>query len=179
MSTDWKSYARFFQDSWKELEKEFRRGNLNPQHENDVVCYLYHALAKRLKKKGWPLYYIRTEDTHNIRKQTLRPDLNLNERLFIEVKMYPLRKYRDGWTRRKNSIRYNVRRLEEYVKHTKATTPFRVRKPVLALWFRKRDREMKMPLEDTLIPSDLEKMLDDEAERYKDRITIVYGPKSQ
>jgi len=178
MSTDWKSYARFFRESWKELEKEYRNNNINPQHENDVVCYLYYALAKRLKKKGWPLYLIRTEDTRNIKKQTLRPDLNLNDRLFIEVKMYPLRRYQEGWERREKGILYNIQRLEDYVKHTKAETSFRVRKPVLALWFRKRDRDMQLPLEDTLIPEDLKNKLEDEIERYKDTVTIVYGPKS-
>ena len=178
MSTDWKSYSRFFQDSWSELEDEYRNNNLNPQHENDVVCYLYYALAKRLKMKGWPLYLIRTEDTKYIRKQALRPDLNLNDRLFIEVKMYTLRTYQEGWDRRKRSISYNVKKLEQYVKHTKAKTSIRVRKPVLAIWFKKRDRNMRLPLEETLIPKDLGKKLEGEVQKYKDRVTIVYGPKS-
>jgi hypothetical protein len=91
--------------------------------------------------------------------------------------MYPLRRYYEGWERRKNGIRYNVKRLEDYVKHTKAKTSFRVRKPVLALWFRKPDREMQLPLEDTLISDDLENKLQYEVARYKGRVTIVYGPK--
>lgn len=179
MSTDWKGYARLFKQCWRELEDEFRKGNINPQHENDVVCYLYYSLAKKFKEKGWPLYFIRTEDTHNIRKQALRPDLNLNGRLFVEVKTYPLRRYREGWTRRKNGIRANVSRLQGYVRHTRANTPFKVRKPVLALWFKKRDRDMSLPLGDTLIPDDLQEMLEKEAERYKYKVTILYGPKSR
>jgi len=178
MSTDWKGYARLFKQCWEELENEFRNNNLNPQHENDVVCYLYYALARKFKKKGWPLYLIRTEDTHNIGKETLRPDLNLNGRLFVEVKMYPLRHYTIGWARRKDGIGYNVWKLEKYVKHTKANTSNLVRRPVLALWFRKHDRDMKLPLEDTLIPDDLHTMLKKEAERYKNKVTILYGPKS-
>jgi len=177
MSMDWKSYARLFKESWAELEEEFRRNNLNPQHENDVVCYLYYALAKRLKRKRFPLHLIRTEDTHNIRKQMLRPDLNLNDRLFIEIKMYPLREYSRGWERKRSNIRYNVERLKQYVRHAKAKTPVRVRKPVLALWFRKRDKLLELPIEQVLIPEDLEHRIEDEVVKYKDRVTIVYGPK--
>jgi len=125
------------------------------------------------------LHWIRTEDTRNIRKETLRPDLNLNDRLFIEVKMYPLRKYSQGWERKRNNIRYNVERLERYVKHAKANTPLRVRKPVLALWFRKRDKRMELPIEETLVPDDLEYRIENEVRKYKGRVTILYGPKKR
>jgi len=178
LDTESKSYARLFQESWNELEQEFRRGNVNPQHENDVVCYLYHALAKRFKSKGFPLHLIRTEDTHTIKRQTLRPDLNLNDRLFVEIKMYTLRKYDEGWDRRKDSIRYYVTKLEKYVNYAKLKTSFRVRRPVLGLWFRKRDRMMELPIEALLIPDDLESKLEREKERYKDKATILYGPKN-
>lgn len=91
--------------------------------------------------------------------------------------MYPLRKYSQGWERKRNNIRYNVERLERYVKHTKANTPVKVRKPVLALWFRKRDKLMELPIEQTLIPEDLEQKIESEVAKYKGRVTIVYGPK--
>ena len=177
MSVENKSYSRFFVESWNELENEFRSGNINPQHENDVVCYLYYAFATKLKKKGWPLYLIRTEDTHNIKSQTLRPDLNLNNRLFVEVKMYPLRSYSSGWERKKVGIEYNVKKLEKYVRYTKSKTSIHVRKPILALWFRKRDRANKLPVEDKLIDSELEKRLETEKERLSNKVLIVYGPR--
>lgn len=178
MSTNWKSYARFFHESWSELEKEYRKNNINPQHENDVVCYLYYAMARKLKKKRWPLHLIRTEDTKYIRKQALRPDLNFNDRLFVEVKMYGLREYGEGWDRRKRNISHTAKKLEKYVRHTRAKTSYRVRKPILAIWFRRRDRNMQLSFEETLIPPDLEKKLDDEVQKYKDRVTIVFGPRS-
>lgn len=138
MDTEQQSYKRFFYQSWLELETEFQKGNINPQHENDVVCYLYHALAKRFKKKGFPLHFIRTEDTRACKDGQMRPDLNLNDRVFVEVKMYSLRNYRQGWKRRQEGIKYTVDKLKQYVAHQKSNSSAKVRYPILAIWFRKR-----------------------------------------
>jgi len=177
MSTEGKSYTHFFKESWQELEKQFRREIVNPQQENDVVCYLYHALAKRLQKKGWPLLLIRTEDTRNIRRQLYRPDLNLNDRLFVEVKIYPLRKYGKGWKRRKQNIAYCVNKLEKYVAQVRSSSSVLVRKPVLALWFWKDTHGRNLPVKDRLVGDELERKLGKERERYKDSVIILYGPK--
>jgi hypothetical protein len=90
MYTENKLYARFFQESWKELESRFRKSLVYPQQENDVVCYLYYALAKRFEKKrrtegkDWlSLDYIRTEDTIKLKNQRCRVDINVGDRLFI------------------------------------------------------------------------------------------------
>jgi hypothetical protein len=181
LDTDQKSYKRLFQQSWLELEKEFRKGNMNPRHENDIVCYLYHALAKRFKRKGFPLHWIRTEDTRKLRKGQLRPDLNLNDRVFVEVKKYALRDYGKGWKRRQQSIGYNVEKLKQYVAHTKATSSGHVRTPVLAIWFMKseskKDKRKPTQTEDKLINEDLRKMLERERRRYGSKATLIYGPR--
>jgi hypothetical protein len=181
LDTDQKSYKRLFQQSWLELEKEFRKGNINPRHENDVVCYLYHALAKRFKRKGFPLHRIRTEDTCKLKKGQLRPDLNLDDRVFVEVKRYALRDYGKGWEKKRESIRYYVGKLEQYVAHTRATSSVHVRIPVLAIWFMKReskkDKRKPTQIEDKLINEDLRKMLERERRRYGSKATLVYGPR--
>jgi hypothetical protein len=180
MNTEYRSYKRFFQESWLELEKGFRKGKINPQQENDVVCFLYHALAKRLEKKNWELYLIRTEDTRHIgRSRVLRADLNLNDRLFIEARMYEPRKYGGkGWKTRKEGISYHVRKLEQYAAEVRKSTPsVKERKPVLALWFWKNERKKRYPIKDKLIDEHLEKKLARERERYKNRVTTIYGPR--
>lgn len=179
MDTDWKSYTRFFNESWAELERKFRNGVIDPQTETDVVCYLYHALAKRFEKKGWPLSVIKTEDTRQIKKQTLIPDLNLNDRLFIEVKIWTLRKYDKGWASRKKAIAYYADKLEEYVTDTKARTSFKVRCPILAIWFWKNPKRKILSFDEKLIHPDLQEKLENERARFQGRINIVYGPRRQ
>jgi len=177
MRTDYRSYKRFFEESWLELEEQFRKEIVNPQQENDVICYLYHALAKRFLKKKWRLSLIRTEDTRHIRRQLLRPDLNLNDLVFVEVKFYPLRNYRKGWMRRRQNIAYYVKKLEEYIADVKSASSINVRRPVLAIWFWKNERKKRFPLEAKLIDDELERKLEKERDRYKDRVTITYGPR--
>jgi len=177
MSMSYKGYKRLFQESWLELEEQFRNGFVNPQQENDVICYLYHAIAKRFEKKGWALSLIRTEDTRYIRRRRLRPDINLNDRLFVEVKMYPLRKYGKGWKRKMQNIVYHIKKLEEFKVEVESTSSVRVRVPVLALWFWKNEREQTFPFEAKLIGDELREKLEKVSERYKDRATIIYGPR--
>jgi hypothetical protein len=181
LSTEYKSYKRFFEESWRELEQQFRRGVVNPQQENDVVCYIYHEMAKRLRRKNWLLSYIRTEDTRNIKGEKLRADINLRDRLFVEVRMYELRKYGDkGWGSRKEGIAYHVKKLEKYIAEVRKSTPsIKERIPVLALWFWKREEKKRFPIKTKLIDDELEKKLAIEAERYKNRVTIMYGPRRQ
>lgn len=64
--------------------------------------------------------------------------MNLNDRVYIEVKMYPLRKYRDGWKRRQIGIKNNVDKLRQYVAHQESLPSVHKRTPVLAMWFRRR-----------------------------------------
>jgi hypothetical protein len=180
LDTYQRSYKRFFHQSWLELEEEFRKGNINPQHENDVVCYLYYALAKRFKKKGFPLYFIRTEDTRNCEDGQMRPDLNLNDRVFVEVKMYSLRNYGQGWKRRQKNIQYTVDKLKQYVTHQKSNSSVLVRFPILAIWFKKRRSKsgaVEFDLEDNLITEDLEAKLEKEKKRYSKGATLLYGPR--
>ena len=139
MDTEQKSHKRLLQQSWLELEQEYRKGNINPQHENDVVCYLYRALAKRYKKKGFPLYWIKTEDTYNLKQGPLRPDLNLHDRVFLEVKMYQLRAYKQGWKRKQLVIKYTVDKLKKYVAHQKANSRVLLRYPVMAIGLYKKE----------------------------------------
>jgi hypothetical protein len=174
------SYKRFFNQSWSELEDEFRKGNINPQHENDVVCYLYYALAKKFKRKGFPLYFIRTEDTRDCRDGQMRPDLNLNDRLFVEVKMYSLRDYREGWKRRQEIIRYTMDKLKQYVTHQKSSSSVKVRIPILAIWFRKPKSKSSVAILDTkdnFITEELEERLEKEKKRYSKGATLLYGPR--
>jgi hypothetical protein len=181
LETEQQSYKRFFCQSWLELEEEFRKGNIDPQHENDVVCFLYYALAKRFKKKRFPLNFIRTEDTRNFEDGQMRPDLNLNDRVFIEVKIYSLRNYGQGWKRRQQSIEHNVDKLKQYVAHQKSNSSVRVRHPILAIWFRKlgakKDADKSYTLEDRFITEDLEGKLEKEKNRYKKDATLLYGPR--
>ena len=181
MDTEQQSYKRFFYQSWLELETEFQKGNINPQHENDVVCYLYHALARRFKKKGFPLHFIRTEDTRACEDGQMRPDLNLNDRVFVEVKMYSLRNYRQGWKRRQEGIKYTVDKLKQYVAHQKSNSSAKVRYPILAIWFRKRrtkkDASKPYSIQNCFITKDLEEKLDKEKERYSKGATLLYGPR--
>jgi hypothetical protein len=180
LDTEQKSHKRFLLQSWLELEQEFRKGNINPQHENDVVCYLYHALAKRYKKKGFPLYLIKTEDTYNLRQGPMRPDLNLHDRVFVEVKMYPLRDYKSGWKRKQQGIKYTVDKLTKYVAHQKANSSVLLRYPILALWFYKKERGKNKASEnhETLFISDeLNTLLEKEKKRYSKKATILYGPR--
>lgn len=159
----------------------FRKGNIDPQHENDVICYLYHALAKRFKKKGFPLYFIRTEDTRNLKGGQMRPDLNLNDRVFVEVKMYPLRDYGRGWKRRQSSIEYNVDKLKQYVARQKSNSSVHVRYPILAIWFRKRRSKKhttkSLLMKNRFISDSLEEQLEKEKNRYKKEATLLYGPR--
>jgi hypothetical protein len=67
---DYKSYARYLKESWAELEIRFKKGEVNPNQENDVVCFLYYRIAKRLEVKRHRegidylnFQRIRTEDT--------------------------------------------------------------------------------------------------------------------
>lgn len=177
MPMSYRSYKRFFQESWLELEEEFRKENVNPQQENDVVCYLYYALAKRFKKKGLPLYLIRTEDTRYIGRRQLRADINLNDLVFVEVKMYPLRKYGKGWRKKSQNVAYHVRKLEGYKAEVESRTSALVRLPILALWFWKNEEIRTFPLEARLIDDDLNKKLEEVSEKYRDRVTIMYGPR--
>ena len=177
MDTYGKSYARFLNESWDELEKDFRKGIVDPQQENDVVCYLYYALANKFRAKGWLLSLIKTEDTKTIRKQKVKPDLNLNDRLFIEVKMWNLRKYGKGWNSRKEWIEYYADKLENYVQDVAAHKSVHVRRPILALWFWKNPKRRITSFEDKLIHQDLEDKLKEEQAKFKDRISILYGPK--
>jgi hypothetical protein len=164
-----------------ELEEQFRKGNIDPQHENDLVCYLYYALAKRFKKKGLPLHFIRTEDTRNLKEGQMRPDLNLNDRVFVEVKMYPLRDYGRGWKRRQSSIEYYVNKLKQYVAHQKSNSSILVRHPVLAIWFRKRRSKKgttkSLLMKNRFISDSLEEQLKKERNRYKKEATLLYGPR--
>ena len=173
----YRSYKRFFKESWLELERQFRNELVNPQQENDVVCYLYYALAKRFDKKKLPLSFIRTEDTRYIGRWWLRPDINLNDRLFVEVRMYPLRKYGKGWKRKKQDIAYHVEKLEDYIIEVQSKTSILVRKPVLALWFWKNEEKQEFPIETKLIDNELREKLEKVRERYKERVTIMYGPR--
>ena len=165
-----------FKESWWELEEQSRKQIVNPQQENDVVCFLYHALAKRLEKKGWPLHLIRTEDTRYIGKRRLRVDINLNDRLFVEVKIYPLGKYSNGWKAKLRNIEYTIGKLEEYKTEVESRTGILVRIPILALWFWKNEDIREYPIKDKLIRNDLLQKLKSVRAQYKGRFTIMYGP---
>ena len=177
LDTEQQSYKKFFLQSWLELENQYRKGNIDPQHENDVVCYLYHALAKKFAQKRFPLYFIKTEDTRNLKNGSLRPDLNLNDRLFIEVKLYHLRDYRQGWKRRQEVIEYTVDKLKQYVAYQKSISGVHVREPILAVWFRKRKLAGNTNSGDKyFLNDDLIKKLAAERDRYKGSATILFGP---
>ena len=181
LNIEQKSYKRIFQQSWLELEKEFQNGNVNPRHENDVVCYLYYALANAFKKKGFPLYFIRTEDTINFEEESMRPDLNLNNRVFVEVKMYGLSDYRRGWEKRQQNIEYTADKLRQYVAYQRSTSSVLVRHPILAIWFKKREnstgRSSSYSKNDFFLSEDLEKKLNIEKRKYAKEITLLYGPR--
>jgi hypothetical protein len=176
LDTEQQSYKRLFIQSWSELEIQYRKGNIDPQHENDVVCYLYHALAKRFIKKGFPLHFIKTEDTKTLKNGSLRPDLNLNNHLFIEVKIYPLRNYQKGWASRQDRIEYTVNKLKQYVAHQKQNSRAHVREPVLAIWFKKRIPEDNRNEDRHFVSSELIEKLEEERNRYSGKATILYGP---
>lgn len=170
-----KSFKRFLYESWLELEEEYRKGKVYPRHENDIICYLYHALAKRFNVKGFPLHWIKTEDTYTLKGGQLRPDMNLRDRVFVEVKIYPLREYKEGWKRRQAGIEYTVDKLKQYVDYQKKNSRNLVRQPVLAIWFRKRGEK---PNNRLFIGESLEELLEKEKERYSKEATILFGPKN-
>jgi len=102
-------YWHHLQSSWTELEERFRRGEVEPQQENDVVCYLYHALVKRLEREGKPPKIIRTEDSF---PRIGRADLNIGDRLVIEVKILARQNYaKKGWRNNLGQLYKAVRKL--------------------------------------------------------------------
>ncbi len=150
---DYKCYARYFNESWQELETRFRKGEVNPQQENDVVCFLYYAFAKRLEKKSrceskeWlSLNIIRTEDSILLKNQRCRVDINLNDRLFIEVKIWELRKFTKEHLKKKHdAIKYYMTLLEKYNQYSKKKSlDLGKRKPILAIWFWKKNGTTKL-----------------------------------
>lgn len=174
LDTCQKSFKRFLQESWLELEVQYAKGNMYPQHENDVVCYLYYALARRFNAKGFPLHWIKTEDTYNLKKGALRPDLNLGDRVFVEVKMYPLREYNSGWKRKQEGIEYTVGKLKQYVAYEKKNSRNLVRQPVIAVWFRHRRGELG---NQPFISDSLNLKLELERQRINKEATLLFGPR--
>lgn len=168
-----KSFKKLLLESWLELEGKYCEGQVNPQRENDVVCYLYHALANRFKDKGFPYHWIKTEDTFTLKNGQLRPDLNLRDRVFVEVKIYPLRKFSKGWKKKQENIEDTVNKLLQYVDYQKNNSKLLLRHPALAIWFRKKGEKPNSQFIDT----SLEDLLKIEKEKYKNEVTILFGPR--
>ena len=180
---DYKSYARYLNESWEELETRFKKGEVNPDHENDVVCFLYYGIAKRLevKRKRERIDYfnfkrIRTEDTIRLKKQVCRVDINLANRLFVEVKVWNLRNFGPSNLIRKGEIiAYYMDLLEKYNLHAKKEYPGSYqRKSVLAIWFRNRKASC---IKDALVSDEIKAFFKVQKAKYRDKATILYGPK--
>lgn len=104
------NYLKYLKESWGELEKRFRSGECYPQQENDVVCYLYHALINRLEEEREYPKEIRTEDHFS---GIGRIDMNIGNRLLVEVKLRRWRTiYSDkGWKRERARIKDLAKKL--------------------------------------------------------------------
>jgi hypothetical protein len=180
---DYKSYARYFKESWNELETRFRNGEVNPNQENDVVCFLYYALAKRLKNKrrkegkDWFTFdQIKTEDSISLRNERCRVDINLADRLFIEVKIWSLRDFGiQNLMRKKEIIAFYMDRLAKYSRYAEKKYPNSYqRKSVLAIWFRNRKAD---DFNDKLVNERLSDFFESQKRKFREKATIYYGPK--
>lgn len=115
-----------------------------------------------------------------MREGQLRPDLNLNDRVYVEVKMFPLRKYGDnGWKRRQLNMKYNVDKLKQYVAHQESLPSVLKRTPVLAMWFRKRGTKnvQENSSGSLFISNELNELLEKERKRYSKEATLLFGPR--
>ena len=122
---------------------------------------------------------IKTEDTFRTSKQHfLLCDMNINDRLFVEIKMFQLRKFSPvGWKAIWKEIIKERKKLKTYVKVVKAETAFKVRHPVVGVWFWKNDPEDYYVPEQKLIGSDLRGKLENLKNRLKgENVTLLYGP---
>ena len=182
---DYKSYARYLKESWEELETRFKKEEVNPDHENDVVCFLYYGIAKRLEEKRrregkdyFNFQRIRTEDTIRLRKQTCRVDINLANRLFVEVKVWNLRNFGIGNLLKKGeTIAYYMDLLEKYTRYAEQLYPNSYqRKSVLAIWFRNRKATK---IEEALVTKEIQDFFEAQKAKYRDKATILYGPKDR
>lgn len=134
-------YWEHFQESWKELEDRFHRKECKPVQENDVVCYIYHALLNRLEKDkhGFKPLKIKTEYSLTLKTggRKVRIDMNIDNKLFVEFMMIG-RKSRIGLDKKKEiEIKKKIENLAEKLLRAlkKAGHPSK-RQPVIALWDR-------------------------------------------
>lgn len=105
-------YLNHFNAAWKELEGRFLAGECKPLQENDVVCYLYHALLKRFEKEGIPPRKIKTEDTVT---GIGRLDMNLGNRVLVEVRLLSRKSTYSSirsWEKKKQELKELGRKLQ-------------------------------------------------------------------
>jgi hypothetical protein len=164
------SYSRDLNAVWKEMEKLFLRGDFRPEQESDVQAYLYHGLLSRLSKDGIRPVEIRTEETF---KGVGRVDLNVNDRLFIEIKLLS-RKRRYGtiaWKKKEKSLGHDARKLKGYLRTIRSDAPgVHLRQPVQALWNWKASPDG--------LDEDFRRRLEHFRERMRNQgIIVIYGPK--
>jgi hypothetical protein len=166
-------YERALDNAWEKMERLFFSGEFKPKRESDVQAFLYHGLLGRLRRYGIKPINLHTEQTF---PGVGRVDLNVNDRLFIEIKLLS-RKYSyksNQWWSRVEILEEDARKLKKYVESTKSEKPqLLIRHPVLAIWNRKADNHEG-------ISEDLRKKLDKLKQRMGEQnMVVIYGPKKQ
>jgi len=120
------NYKKCFFDAWKELEQHYKKKQINPQQENDITCYLYHALLKR----GFSPNKIWTENTY---ENIGLVDMNIDNRLLVEIRLLSRKNTygNKGWKTLSTKIYKLVNKLKRCFTKTKRC---HIRHPVIALW---------------------------------------------
>jgi hypothetical protein len=161
------NYLKHFMAAWEELEDRFQEGECKPLQENDVVCYLYHALLKRLEKEKIPPRKIKTEDTV---RGIGRLDMNVGNRLLVEVRLLSRRSTYSSnrsWEKKKQELKELGSKLQGSKRRLNRAN---MRKPIVAVWNWKSGPEG--------IDDDLEYKLNLlKTELENEGIYLVYGPR--
>jgi len=164
-------FNKYLKDSWNELNKWYRQGKIYPEQENDITCFLYHKLAEKGVRPG----NIKTERSINTYKKghrirSYRADVYIENKFFMEMKMYPMVKGMRSATFSDNisSLRELSIKMSDYVKREKTN-----RVPIIAVWWWGRDEREKIFLKKEFIAM-LECL---RSEIWKKRkIKLLYGP---
>jgi hypothetical protein len=83
-----------------------------------------------------------------------------------------------NWAKKRDAIDYYVSLLEKYRRNAKKRYPsIRTRKPILAIWFWKKNGQKTLDIDGLLVDSKLENRLNNERIRHKGKAEIIYGPR--
>ncbi|MEW6556495.1 MAG: hypothetical protein AB1349_03970 [Elusimicrobiota bacterium] len=156
-------YNKKFRIVWEKLEQCYSKGKIKPQQENDITCYLYHVLLN----DGIQPIKIWTEDTINVGKKKCYIDMNINDRLLVEIRLMKP-KYHTGFSTFAKKIEKLSSKLKKSSRRVKRCHK---RQPIVALWNWKEE-----PIDKTLT-ANLKKLKKDLKRKYE--VYLIWGPKCQ